>query len=160
MPHLRFLPGLLLAGTSLASAAAPELKLHDAAASALHVGTPAVMLEIEGRPVAVRRGHSRALPSGDVAWSGSWGSTAQAAAGELSLVRSAAGITGIVRTGEDRLRIVPVGGGQHRTLPLSTRKLPMHPPVDVPQGRLQAAAGDALDIAPTSRIRLLVLATA
>lgn len=160
MLHSRLLPGLLLAGTSLASAAAPSLRLQEAAASALHAGTPALMLEIEGRPVAVRREHSRALPTGDVAWSGSWDATGQAAGGELSLVRSPAGITAVVHRGEDLLRIVPVGGGRHQTLPLATRQVPMHPPGDIPMGPLEPSAVGPAGTAPTSRVRLLVVATA
>ncbi|MDY1033329.1 M12 family metallo-peptidase [Stenotrophomonas sp. CFBP8980] len=160
MVHYLLLSGLLLAGGSSASAAPPMLELQDVEASALHAGTPALTLQIEGRPVAVRREQSRALPTGDVAWSGSWDATGQAAAGELSLVRSPAGITAVVHLGEDLWRIVPVGGGRHQTLPLATRQLPMHPPGDIPVGPQKAAAAAPAGTAPTSRIRLLVVATA
>ena len=159
MFHYLLLPGLLLAGGSLGSAAPPVLELQHAEASALHADAPALTIDVDGRPVHVQREHSRALPTGDVAWTGSWGVAGQRAAGEISLVRSEAGVTAVVRAGEHVLRIVPVGGGQHQTLPLAARQLPMHPPGDILAGPLQADAAGPGGTAPTSRIRLLVVAT-
>ena len=151
MLHSRLLPGLLLAGTSLATAAVPSLKLQEAATSALHAGPPALMLEIGGRPVAVRREYSRALATGDVAWSGSWDAAGQAAGGERSLVRSPEGITAVVHRGQDLLRIVPVGGGRHQILPLATGQLPMHPPGDIPVGPLRPSPLGPAGSAPNPR---------
>jgi hypothetical protein len=160
MLHSLLLPGLLLAGGSLASAAPPVLELHDAEASALHADAPALTIYVDGRPVHVRREHARALATGHVAWTGSWRVAGQRPAGEISLVRSAAGVTAVVRVGEHVLRIVPVGGGQHQALPRTAHLLPMHPPGDIPAGPLQADTAGPMATAPTSRIRLLVVATA
>ncbi|WP_349986624.1 M12 family metallo-peptidase [Stenotrophomonas sp. WHRI 8082] len=155
----RFLPALLLAGTSTAVAATPAVQLQDAVVQALQVETSELMIQIEGRPVAVRREQSRRLPTGDVVWTGAWGVAGKREAGELNLVRSAAGITGVVRMGTQSLRIVPVGGGRHLTMPLTAHRLPMHPPGDVPLGRAQGAAAQLAAPASTSTIRLLVVAT-